>query len=112
MTVLNIVAQSWCVSVYEAMESMSRGKQSQHLCILGWPHTRGFQADLHFLSKNPLSCGVIQIIYLFPIETERRQTQIVHIFTTLDRAASDVIPVIANERESKRHSPDVACFYR
>ncbi len=99
MKVLNIVAQSWCVSVYEAMKSMSRGKQSQNLCILGWPHTRGFQAVVHFLSKNPLSCGVIPIIYLFTIETERRRTQIVNIFTTLDRAASDVIPVIANESE-------------
>ncbi len=52
-----------------------------------------FKADLHpwtmgggirilsqaiFLSKNPLLCGVIMIIYLLPIETERR-TQIVNI---------------------------------
>ncbi len=55
-----------------------------------------FKADLHprvirgcgsirglsqaILSKNPLLCGVITIIYLPPIEKERRQTKILNIY--------------------------------
>ncbi len=39
----------------------------------GWPDSRLVASD--FLSKNPLLCGVITIIYLLPIETERRRTQ-------------------------------------
>ncbi len=39
------------------------------------------------LSKNPVLCGVITVIYQLPIETECTELKT----QTLDRAASDVI---------------------